>query len=81
MVSVGSDSGFRVEVLGPVEAWVDGRRVALGGQRPRALVAVLALMGDRVVSAERLIDELWGEDPPAARERACRCTSRACVRR
>jgi predicted ATPase/DNA-binding SARP family transcriptional activator len=60
-----SDGGFRVEVLGPVEAWVDGGQVALGGQRPRALLAVLALMRGRVVSSERLIDELWGEDPPA----------------
>ena len=41
------------------------RPVALGGQRPRALFAVLALMGGRVVTTERLIDELWGEDPPA----------------
>lgn len=62
---MGSDGGFRVEVLGPVEAWVDGRQVALGGQRPRALLAVLALMRGRVVSSERLIDELWGDDPPA----------------
>ena len=65
MASIDSDGGFRVEVLGPVEAWVDGRQVALGGQRPRALLAVLALMRGRVVSSERLIDELWGEDPPA----------------
>ena len=60
-----SAGGFRVEVLGPVEAWVDGRQVALGGQRPRALLAVLALMRGQVVSSERLIDEVWGEDPPA----------------
>ena len=39
-------------------------QVALGGQRPRALVAVLALMRDQVVASERLIDELWGEEPP-----------------
>jgi predicted ATPase/DNA-binding SARP family transcriptional activator len=57
--------GLRIELLGPVEAWVDGRPVALGGQRPRALFAVLALMGGRVVTVDRLIDELWGEDPPA----------------
>src|SRR5947208_6349997 len=60
-----SSNGFRIELLGPVEAWVDGRAVALGGQRPRALFAVLALMGGRVVTTERLIDELWGEEPPA----------------
>jgi predicted ATPase/DNA-binding SARP family transcriptional activator len=69
LVCVGSESGFRVEVLGPVEASVDGRRLALGGQRPRTLLAVLTLMRGRVVSVERLIDGLWGEDPPArARE-------------
>ena len=60
-----SSGGLQIELLGPVEAWVDGRPVALGGQRPRALFAVLALMGGRVVTTERLIDELWGEEPPA----------------
>src|SRR5919108_4894770 len=60
-----SSSGFRIELLGPVEARVDGRVVSLGGQRPRALFAVLALMAGRVVTVDRLIDELWGEDPPA----------------
>ena len=65
MGSMDSGDGLRIDVLGPVEAWVNGRQVALGGQRPRALLAVLALMRGRVVSSERLIDELWGEDPPA----------------
>ena len=67
MVSGMADSsvGLRIELLGPVEAWADGRPVALGGQRPRALFALLALMGGRVVTNDRLIDELWGEDPPA----------------
>jgi predicted ATPase/DNA-binding SARP family transcriptional activator len=60
-----SSGGLMIELLGPVEAWVDGRAVALGGQRPRALFAVLALMGGRVVTSDRLIDELWGEEPPA----------------
>jgi DNA-binding SARP family transcriptional activator len=60
-----SSSGFRIGLLGPVEAWVDGRAAALGGQRPRALLAVLALMDGRVVTIDRLIDELWGEEPPA----------------
>jgi predicted ATPase/DNA-binding SARP family transcriptional activator len=60
-----SSDGFRIELLGPVEAWVDGRRVALRGERSRTLFAVLALMGGRVVAVDRLIDELWGEEPPA----------------
>src|SRR5204862_1588883 len=57
-------NGFRIELLGTVEAWVDGRTVALGGQRPRALLAILALMAGRVVTIDQLIDELWGEEPP-----------------
>ena len=60
-----SSVGLQIELLGPVEVRVGGRAVALGGQRPRALLAVLALKGGRVVTTERLIDELWGEDPPA----------------
>jgi len=64
-----SSSGFQIELLGPVEAWVAGRAVALGSPRSRALLALLALTGRRVVSADRLIDELWGGEPPArARE-------------
>src|SRR4051795_7397396 len=61
--------GFWIELLGPVEARMGDRAVGLGGQRPRALFAVLALMGGRVLTVDRLIDELWGEAPPArARE-------------
>jgi len=53
-----SSDGFRIELLGPVEAWMGGRAVALGGQRPRALFAVLALLAGHVVTVDRLIDEL-----------------------
>src|SRR4051794_35571605 len=62
-------NGLRIELLGPVEAHLGGRAVPLGGQRPRALLAVLALTGGRVITVDRLIDELWGDEPPArARE-------------
>ena len=37
----------------------------LGGPRPRALLAVLLLHANEVVPADRLIDELWGQDSPA----------------
>ena len=53
-------------ILGPLEA-VDGdRTVPLGGPRQRALLALLLTHANRVVSADRLIDELWGEQAPAA---------------
>src|SRR5829696_306125 len=55
-----------VQVLGPVEASVDGRSIPLGGGKPRALLAMLALNGGSVDSTERLIDGLWGEQPPAS---------------
>jgi DNA-binding SARP family transcriptional activator len=52
-------------VLGPLEVRIDGRTIAIGRGKQRALLAILALNAGRVVSAERLIDELWGEEPPA----------------
>lgn len=56
----------RVEfrVLGSLEV-VDGeRRVDLGPPKQRAVFALLLLNANRVVSVDRLIDELWGEEPP-----------------
>ena len=51
-------------VLGPLEVVDDGRVVALSGAKQRALLALLLLNANRVVSADTLIDGLWGEDPP-----------------
>jgi len=53
-------------VLGPVEVRVDGRPVPLGGPKPRALLAVLLLHRNEVVSRDRLIESLWGERPPSS---------------
>ncbi|HEY1565034.1 MAG TPA: BTAD domain-containing putative transcriptional regulator [Gaiellaceae bacterium] len=53
-------------ILGPVEAVLDGGPAALGAPKQRALLALLLLNRGRVVSAERLIDGLWGESPPAS---------------
>jgi DNA-binding SARP family transcriptional activator len=54
-------------ILGPLEVRADGRAVSLGGAKPRAVLAVLALHANRPVSAERLAVALWGEDvPPSA---------------
>ena len=54
-----------VRLLGPVEASVDERTVAVGAGKPRALLAILALHAGSTVSSDRLIDALWGERPPA----------------
>jgi predicted ATPase/DNA-binding SARP family transcriptional activator len=53
-------------ILGPVEALVDGRPAALGAPKQRALLALLLVNRGRVVSAEALVDGLWGEKPPAS---------------
>ena len=51
-------------LLGPLEVAVAGRPVKLGGPRQRAVLAVLLAQADTLVPALRLVDELWGEDPP-----------------
>ncbi|MEU4739766.1 BTAD domain-containing putative transcriptional regulator [Actinosynnema sp. NPDC023658] len=52
------------KVLGPVEAWVGGRPVAVGGPKPKTLLALLAIHAGRVVSLDQLVDAMWGEQPP-----------------
>src|SRR4051794_25109024 len=52
-------------ILGPLEALDGTRPVALGGRRRRAVLAALLLNPNETMSSERLIDELWGESPPA----------------
>jgi DNA-binding SARP family transcriptional activator len=51
-------------ILGPMEVVHDGRPLVLGRSRERALLALLLASPNRVVSAERLADDLWGGDPP-----------------
>ena len=51
-------------ILGPTEVLDGGRRRPLPSGRGRALLALLALQAGEPVSADRLIDELWGDDPP-----------------
>jgi predicted ATPase/DNA-binding SARP family transcriptional activator len=57
-------------VLGPLEVVHAGQPVALGAAKQRAALALLVLNAPEPVSAERLIDELWGERPPASAQHA-----------
>ncbi len=52
-------------VLGPVQVADGDRPVALGPPRQRAVLAMLVLAAPDVVSTDRFVDGLWGEDPPA----------------
>jgi class 3 adenylate cyclase/DNA-binding SARP family transcriptional activator/DNA-binding IscR family transcriptional regulator len=52
-------------ILGPLEVLEDGRAIPLGGSKQRALLALLLLNANETLTTDRLIDELWGERPPA----------------
>jgi ABC-type transport system substrate-binding protein/DNA-binding SARP family transcriptional activator len=52
-------------ILGPLEVGRDGELLELPAGKPRALLAVLLLHGGAVVSLDTLVDELWGDEPPA----------------
>ena len=51
-------------ILGPLEVVEDDRPVRLDRRRLRALLAYLLLHANRPVSADQLIDEVWGPEPP-----------------
>ncbi|HEX6701187.1 MAG TPA: BTAD domain-containing putative transcriptional regulator [Gaiellaceae bacterium] len=52
-------------ILGPLEVLADDDEpLPLGGQKQRAVLAVLLLRAREVVSTEFLVDALWGEQPP-----------------
>src|SRR5436190_4280816 len=57
---------MQFRLLGPVEVEDAGRPLVLGSAKQRALLAILLLNANEVVSRDRLIDELWGEQPPAS---------------
>jgi DNA-binding SARP family transcriptional activator len=56
-------------ILGALEAYDGKRSVPLGGPKPRALLGVLLLHAGEVVPSARLVEELWGEGPPATAEK------------
>ena len=56
------DVEFRI--LGPLEAVTRGEAVSLGGPMQRALLGALLLHANEPVSADRLVDAVWGERPP-----------------
>ncbi len=51
-------------LLGPLEVRGRDGPLPLGGAKQRAVLALLLLHSNRVLGRDRLIDELWGENPP-----------------
>ncbi|GAA2986366.1 AfsR/SARP family transcriptional regulator [Actinokineospora diospyrosa] len=56
--------GALIRLFGGVEADVGDKPVELGHRRQRAVIAVLAVEVGRVVTADQLIDRVWGDSPP-----------------
>ena len=57
-------------ILGPLEAYDDdGDAVELGGRQQRLVLAMLLLHANEVVSVDRLIEVVWGEQAPASAPR------------
>ena len=59
-------------ILGPLEVLRDGVVVAIGGPRQRALLALLLCNANRVLSRDRLIDELLADESARSPERTLR---------
>jgi len=51
-------------ILGPLEVEADARVLPIGSRQPRALLTILLLDANRVVSRDRLMEALWGDEPP-----------------
>jgi predicted ATPase/DNA-binding SARP family transcriptional activator len=59
-----------LDILGPLEVRRDGATVRVGAAKERTLLAILLLRPNEVVSRDRLVEELWGEERPATAEHA-----------
>lgn len=64
--------GIEFRILGPLEVRLEGVPIRIGGARQRALLAMLLLSANRVVSRDRLIEELLGDTPPETADHALR---------
>jgi DNA-binding SARP family transcriptional activator len=59
-------------ILGPLGVLVDGRDVTPARPKQRALLALLVLRANEILSSDELIDALWGDRPPATAQAALR---------
>jgi DNA-binding SARP family transcriptional activator/tetratricopeptide (TPR) repeat protein len=65
---IGEAVALRVGVLGPVMAWYGDQELPVGQPRQQAVLGILAMRANRVISRGELVDAVWGQDPPASAE-------------
>src|ERR1700757_3716466 len=70
MAYVSTLSSVELRVLGPVQVRQGGAPVSIPGAKPRAILTMLGLHDGSVVSADTLVELLWGEDPPRTAAKA-----------
>src|SRR5262245_38444864 len=58
-------SHVHFRMLGPLEVTEGDLTIDIGAPKQRAVLAMLLIDANRVVPVDRLIDRLWGDDPPA----------------
>jgi DNA-binding SARP family transcriptional activator len=60
------DAYVRVQLLGPVRAWRGNQELELGGPKQRAVLGMLAMRANRIVTRDEIVDGVWGQCPPAS---------------
>src|SRR5438309_7520497 len=70
MTDVTTLQAVELGVLGPLQVRRDGAPVIIPGAKPRAILTMLGLHGGSVVSAETLLELLWGDNPPRTAAKA-----------
>jgi DNA-binding SARP family transcriptional activator len=68
---LGAELWVKFKILGPLEIVAGSKRLELGGTRQQIVIATLLLNANRVVTMDRLLEAIYGEDlPPTARSQA-----------
>lgn len=62
----GVAAGLEFRILGPLEVWRGEQRLSIGSPRQRALLGLLLLRANEIVSVGELVEELWNGRPPQA---------------
>ena len=60
----GAGTELSVRLFGAMRVIVDGEEIPAPPRKQRGVLALLALHGGQVVSVDRLIDGIWGDEPP-----------------
>ncbi|MEV6523399.1 BTAD domain-containing putative transcriptional regulator [Longispora sp. NPDC051575] len=64
MTQADAGTGLTFRILGPLEVWSDGARLAVGGVRQERVLGMLLLAANQVVPLPRLVEAAWEDDPP-----------------